>query len=789
MNSILLVARTNLRRRRGQNLLIGSILTLSALLFFTGIGLLREIDRPLSLMFERQRGAHFTMVFDARIHAPDSVLAWWKARPEVTMVSEATPTVAVLERSFVRGAATSRFLFVTERPRNPAGGPDSLRILQGTPRPAPGPGEVWVPTSLAFEAHLAPGDTLEVPAAEGLVPLVVGAVVVDPVFSAPFNNPLRVWVAPGSLPGWFNAGALNRVIASVRIADPARSDEIWAAFTRDLGGAFNGNVYSYRAVQEGYTAPYVLMAAMVVAFSALGFLVALFAMQGTITSAMLADFRMIGILRTQGFTPRGVRQVYEIQYLILAAIAVPVGILLGFGVVRWTIDLLTRTVATPVPARALLGLAAVTFVVFLGLIYLFVVQVARAAGRVRPADAIRFGAESVAGAARPGIPLVRMGRFPVPLLVGIRNLGLQRKRAVFLGVAIAFATLAAFLTVNLDRSFDGIRHNLATFGFDRASVRVSRVGRRFQVRHDALMAALKGREGVKAVSTWDQMDGTLEASAGGDNRLLFGTVVDGDMDGVGFENIRGRNPRGAHEISLAVRTAESFGKDVGSRVTLLVSGTRLEFEVVGVYQSLNNTGEGFRIRLEAVRLVNPLWMPVEYGLVLADGIDPARFIAALEAEYGEAVDAKAGDYFVRDQLEAATVGLRMANSFLAVVFLLAAGVFIVNTTLLTIAENRRVFGILKTAGMTPGQLRLSVVSGVGVQAVLGVGAALVLWLVAARALLSVLFGTVGMVAFPLENSVAGMAVVMPLVLLFCLVSAWVPSAAVLDVNPKALIVE
>ena len=789
MRSIFLVARSNLRRRRGQNLLIGSILGLSVLLFFTGVGILREIDRPLTLMFERQRGAHFTMVFDARIHAPDSVLAWWKAQPGVTMVSEATPTVALLERSYVRGVATSRFLFVTERPLHPENGPDSLRILQGTPRAAPGPGEVWVPTSLAYEAHLVPRDTLEVPAADGLAPLVVGAVVVDPVFSAPFNNPLRVWVAPGSLSTWFHASALNRVIASVRIADPAQSDELWAAFTRNLGGAFNGQVYDYRGVRDGYTAPYVLMAAMIVAFSALGFLVALFAIQGTITSAMLADFKMIGILRTQGFTPREVRRIYEIQYLILAALALPIGIAIGFFAVSGTIDLLTRTIATPVPARSLLGLGAVTFVAFLVLIYAFVLQVSRAAGRVRPADAIRFGAESVAGTVRPGISLARLRALPVPLLIGIRNLGLQRKRAVFLGVAIVFATLAAFLAVNLDHSFEAMRGNLATFGFDAATVRVSRVGRRFQIRHSALMAALRERDGVKAVATWDGVDGSVEKTSGGTNRPLFGTVVDGDMDGVGFENLRGRNPRGAGKISLAVRTAKSLGKDVGGRVTLLLMGTRLEFEVVGVYQSINNTGEGFRVRLEAVRLLNPLWEPVEYGLVLADGVAPDKFIAGLEAEYGEAVDAKAGDYFVHDQLVAVTSGLRMANGFLAVVFLLAAAVFIVNTTLLTIAENRRIFGILKTAGMTPAQLRLSVVSGVGVQAALGVVTALVVWALAARALLSVLFASVGMVAFPLENSLVGMVVVVPVILLFCLVSAWVPSAAVLNVNPKALIVE
>ena len=76
---------------------------------------------------------------------------------------------------------------------------------------------------------------------------------------------------------------------------------------------------------DGYTAPYNLMAAMIVAFSALGLLVALFAIQGTVTSAILADFKTIGILRAQGFRPADVRRVYEIQYLVLAGIAAPIG--------------------------------------------------------------------------------------------------------------------------------------------------------------------------------------------------------------------------------------------------------------------------------------------------------------------------------------------------------------------------------------------------------------------------------------------------------------------------------
>lgn len=787
MRSVLLIAWSNLRRRWGQAVLVGSILMLSALVFFTGAGVLREIERPFTEMFARQAGAHFTMIFEARIHDPDSVRAWWGRQPGVAAVSEAMPAVGVTDQSYFRGAPLSRLFMVTERPPIQAA-VDSIRVVAGREGAGPGPGEIWIPTSLAYEANIQPGDTLEIPAATGLDPFVVSAVVVDPIFSAPFNNPLRVWVAPGELPAHFGSAGLGRVIVSVRLADAERSDSLWNRFLADQGGAFNGFFFGYADVKSGYTAPYTLMAALILAFSILGFVVALFAIHGTVTSALLADFRLIGILRTQGFTPRDVRRVYELQYLLLAAVAIPAGVGLGFVAVRATVGALTRTIATTLPPGSLFGLAIATLLGFGLAVYLFVLQVARAAGRVRPAEAIRSEARPERARAA-GIGFGRLRRLSVPWLVGIRNLGLQPRRTAFLTAAIGFAALAAAMAVNLDHSIENLRANLAVFGLDNAAVRVSRSGRRFQLRHEDLMAALKDRPGVTAVATWDMMDGQLERPDGRPTRPLNGNVIDGDMDGLGYLNLRGRNPAGAGEISLAVHTAEALGKSVGDTVVFRLFGGRLPLRVAGIYQSINNTGEGFRVRLEAVRLLDPLWAPVEYGVALADGVPVERFMADLEAEYGEAVDAKTGDYFVKDQLASVAASQRAANAFLALVFLAAAAVFIVNTTLLSIGENRRVFGILKTAGMTPAELRRSVVSGVAVQSVAGVVVGLVLWWLGGQAFLSLLFRGVGLVDFPLRNSLVGTALTVPVIIGFSLLAAWLPSAAVLDVNPRSLIVE
>ena len=162
---------------------------------------------------------------------------------------------------------------------------------------------------------------------------------------------------------------------------------------------------------------------------------------------------------------------------------------------------------------------------------------------------------------------------------------------------------------------------------------------------------------------------------------LVGTVVAGDMEGLGYRNMRGRHPRGTDEVALGVSTASREGKDVGDEVVIHLLGRPLRLRVMGVYQTLNNGGNGFRVRLEAVRRANPLYSPIQYGVVLVDGVEPETFIEEIEARYGEAVDAKPGDFFIREIMDTVTAGMRVSNGFLTLIFLAAASVFIFNSTI------------------------------------------------------------------------------------------------------------
>ena len=788
MFAVLSVALRNLQRRLLQSVLVATVVALSVLLFFAGFGLMKELNSPFERMFEAQRGSHLTLDFDSRVYDTREVQEWWRAREEVVSVTEAIAQIELDGGIYHGGQELNSLLYVAERPASEVQ-QDDLVAVAGSAEGTPGAGEVWVPTSIASEADLEVGDDLEIPTFEGLTPLRVSAIVVDPQYSAPFNNPKRIWIGEGQLPRYFALADLSGVELGVRLKDASFCDPLWDEFLVAMGGDWSGRTFDYQALILGYTAPYSAMAAMLVAFSLLSVLIALFAMHGTLTSAILADFRTIGLLRAQGFTPRQVGNIYRFQYMALALVAIPVGIGVGIPLVRRGVALLMSTTGTSPAGGSLSGLALLTFVFFAALVWLFVGLVARRAGKIRPSEAIRFGTAVDPSGKSGGPGAERLAGGGVPLIVAVKNLAVQKRRALLLVVSVVFATLAGGLAVNLDYSFRLGAEDPSLFGFDDADVRVLRAGRRFPMRHDTMMKVLTEHNDVAHVASSDFVDGELLRGDGEPAEGMLGTVIAGDIEALKHRNLEGRNPASSGEVSVGINTAREYGIAIGDTFPLFIAGQELPLEVTGLFQSLNNGGTGFRILLEALRVADPLYEPVRYGVVLRDGVDPEAFITALEGEYGEAVDGQPGDYFIRRIMSTVLTGMRISNGFLAGVFLLAASVFIFSSTLMNIAENRRLFGILKAVGMTPLQLRASVLIGVALLTVLGICLGLLLWMIGAGAFLSLLFSGLGLVAFPLQTSFFGTAIVAAVILAFCLLSGWWPTARLLDLDPRSLIVE
>ena len=79
-------------------------------------------------------------------------------------------------------------------------GQDQLVVLEGEDKDMPEPGEIWLPNHYRSNLpDLEIGDTMHIPTQNGLYPLVISGIVVDPHYSNGLADPNPVWVGPGTL--------------------------------------------------------------------------------------------------------------------------------------------------------------------------------------------------------------------------------------------------------------------------------------------------------------------------------------------------------------------------------------------------------------------------------------------------------------------------------------------------------------------------------------------------------------------------------------------------------------
>ena len=112
-----------------------------------------------------------------------------------------------------------------------------------------------------------------------------------------------------------------------------------------------------------------------------------------------------------------------------------------------------------------------------------------------------------------------------------------------------------------------------------------------------------------------------------------------------------------------------------------MEGQLVHYTVTGIYQTLHNLSEGFLMRLEGIREVNPLYDLRAYEIKLKKGEDHAAFRDDLIKTYGTAYDV----YLVSERLGRLENILAGVKDLLTLISLLS-----VSYTHLTLPTNREV---------------------------------------------------------------------------------------------------
>ncbi len=786
MRSVVLMAIANIKKRKMQSLLIGVTFLVTTVLFFTSLGIIFSMQKPVEKMLDRLKVSHLTISIDKKIYDGDRVLNWWKHHRDVETVAE-YPYYQTTNLPIYKNRELSAYFYLSERNIDNET-IDILEFVEGVKKDTPDSGEIWINNSIAQASKIKVGDIISIPTPFGLKDMKVGAIIIDGVFSHGFNNPTRAWIGAGELPFYYPINSINSSFLGVRLRNVENVDKVWKEFTDYMGGGYNCIQYVYKTINSMYMLFLNVLSVIMLIFSGLLVTISVFIIYSSISSSILSEYRQIGILKSQGFTPLNIISIFLIQFSLTSVVFIPPGILIGLFSVNVILSLILKSVGAINLDVSLVGIALMSFISIIGIILITTFLSGLKAGSIKAGIAIKNGAPETKVSKNQIFRIDKLS-LNLPFIIGLKNLLIQKRRSFIIGLGNALTVIVILTGINLVSSFTNATKHIEKWGIDSSDISINRSGKRFKIDHEDFMNKMENEQNIKIVIPTDFVLASTPNIDDKASRQLYGNIYDGNLDNLKIANIEGTSPQAENEISLDFSLANYYNKKCGDMIELILYGEKLNFKISGIYQSVINNGFSFKMQMKAIKKIIPIYMPQFYSVILKDNSSKTQYIEYLQKKYGEAITVQIPEEGIKKTFGAIIINIKLSFAFIIMMFLVVSFTTIFNTGMIDIQENKRNFGILKTIGFKPSELRFSQVFKTMSISLIGAILGVTLWINLFPIILNSIFISVGLKYFPIHMDYILTILTIPSITIFSGLSAWIPSGQILKINPKTLIVE
>ncbi|EWS95455.1 FtsX-like permease family protein [Streptomyces filamentosus] len=701
MSALGKVVRSGAGRRRVQTLVIGLATMMAVAASVLGGSLVVVSGAPFDHAFAAQHGAHLSLQFDA-------------GRADTGRLSASKDTEGV-------SSAAGPFRTATVTPRPDAAGP-------GGPMTVVGRGD--------------PGrDVDEVALLEGRWPTRPGEIVLSADFSVlprtgrrigfldlPGDPTLTVvgvarsvtrtadaWVVPAQMPALTapGSGGYQMLYRFTDAGTAARITAAGRAVTASLPAEWAVGEQSWLTVKNTAERDTALYVPFLSAFGALGLVMSVLIVGNVVASAVGTGTRRIGILKAVGFTPAQVVRAYVGQALIPAAVGTVLGVLAGHLLAVPVLAETGEVYGTSTLAIApWVDLAVVAGV--LGLVAATAWASAWRAGRLRTVDALAVGRTGSAGRGRRAARLARRLPLPRPVALGLVRPFARPARALAMGTAILFGTVAVTFTVGMGASLGEVMKARAHDAADvvvpapvpDSGPRSPAPGKRPETDPAAVAAAV----GAAAGTGKHYSAATVRATVSGLTGTVDVTALTGDASWGGYTMVSGRWIDRSGEAVVPTPFLAATGTRVGDTVTLNGLAEPVPVRIVGEVLDPRKAGKQVFTDASTLATARPDLTETSHHIAVTPGTDVAGYVDALNKDLTPLrVTARAGGL---DGGSDMVVTLNALSAVLTLMLVAVAALGVLNGVLLDTRERVREIGVHKALGMTPRQTVAMVLTSV-----------------------------------------------------------------------------
>jgi putative ABC transport system permease protein len=551
----------------------------------------------------------------------------------------------------------------------------------------------------------------------------------------------------------------------LRLTDPQAVDKVLAASEALRSTKFIETHTDWREVKESALFKGQLAAVFLSAFSLFAILATVIIILSVVSSTILSQIKQIGILKALGFTGGQILLVYVGQYTVLGLLGTTCGFLLGLALAPVPMQAITASLNTTFRPPFSVSLLLLVFLIVPGATLLAALSAASRGARANIIKSIAIGAEAPNKKMFWGASLAEKLGAPVVVVLGLNDVFVKPLRSFLTGLNLVLGVIGIVFGLALSDTIQTYRDNPALLG-----IVYEAVVTRQQVSDTLTRRLLTKAPGVEAFY------GEIQVKAWTpDQRTFKVRAVEGSLEAFPFQILEGRFFQPETNEAVAGKGLLTWlGLKVGDTLTVRLDekdGPAASWVIVGVYPEPGDAGQRLMVNLSSLSRLIKAHDPTTYFLKLTPGAE----VPVLRSYLAPRKDSGLSLVTVGEVIPDSVIYLQIAIFALAGVLIVIAIVNVLIMSLLAAQEKLRTIGILKTVGMTPGQVITLFNTTAASLGALAVCVGIPLGLVTTRELLSLLSDSIGFGRISVSLNPLQAAVLIPFILLVSLLGSYLPA--------------
>jgi putative ABC transport system permease protein len=480
----------------------------------------------------------------------------------------------------------------------------------------------------------------------------------------------------------------------LRLVDPQSVDQIVKRVESALHDDVVKSHTDWRDVKEAAVFGAKMNFIFLGAFGLFAILATILVVASSIGSIVLSQFKQIGILKALGFTRNQILGLYLLEYLILSLIGSPIGLAAGIALSPLPLKSVAVSLNTTLHPPMDISLITLVMSIVPSVVVAATLGAAYRGAHTNIIKSIAVGAEAPHEKPSWGIQLATRLGLPIVLAIGLNDLAAKPLRSLMTGLNLTLGVIGVVFGLTLNDTLATYRARPDLLGLVHDAMVTRRETSDSKTRH-----LLNRASGVKAFYSEALLDAESQLEQS------FGVrAVEGDLAAFPFSIQEGRffQPN-TYEAIAGKGLLDWLGLTVGEELTITFRGGSnkpVTWKIVGQYPEPTNQGEMMMVSLSSATRSVRQAEPDTYFLKLRDSSGVAELKRYLKDNSADDLNITLTQQAIPDDV----LYLQLAIFALAAILIGIALINVFNTSLLAMQEKTRDIGILKTLGMTPGQV-------------------------------------------------------------------------------------